>query len=799
MTIRIALVFGLMLASSVCAQAQTKRALLIGINRYSPSVDERIELKKIDAEPHKADSRFAPGYEWPDLRGPLNDVESMHLLLRDTYEFQEKNIRILTDRQATRDGILKAFDDLIAATQSGDTVVFFFAGHGSQRLNTMVGVNTSMLSKEENRDQTIVPADAYKGVFDIRDKELAQRFNRILDDKKARMIAIFDSCHSGTMARGLPINGVARTLEYDDRDVAKDPTAYKGADLKHAPKDGNAIIVTASLATESAQEVYFPDDQLWRGVFTRSFVGALKNANANWSAVDLIHSVQYAMKVDNLPAQQPTVEGRVNESLFGDPVPTRLHASVISAAAGQVHLDIGSIAAIDVGTRFTSVGPGDRTTTKGDQSNMLEIISVDGPTHSTSKVVSGDAKISPGMLFEITEMRTRADVRLRIFIASDDWDSAKAPPQQAKAKFAGFDWVDDPSLQPVQYYVTRLQDQWKAFDSTDAEISPAVVNALAAQNKPRKAFLALPPTAEMVRSLQGLPGFKSRVFEFVPSIIGSHYMLVGRENSSGMQYSLLRSDFMGPRPAIGYIQSLATQNPESTVVCGQDRSLPIRSEWVPVDRAPTAAASLSAADMLQGVAARFAKLRGWMLLQTDLQPSGFWPYHLTVEVQIDGKEQEVTSSTVLAANTSYDIFLQANQDDLATHQVQPLYGYMVGFDCSGRSYLLYPRVDSNGGAKQPALKADGTYPTRVPLASETVGPPFGADSLFLLVTPEKITDLNVFSFDGVINRSGSSRGIGERLAAMVRGLGDYGTRGFSTSSDQWTVQSIIIPSRPPEK
>src|SRR5271154_917675 len=77
------------------AQCATKRALLIGINHYSPSADEYAALKKIDAEPHKADSRFAPGYEWPDLRGPLNDIESMHLLLRDTYGFPESNITML--------------------------------------------------------------------------------------------------------------------------------------------------------------------------------------------------------------------------------------------------------------------------------------------------------------------------------------------------------------------------------------------------------------------------------------------------------------------------------------------------------------------------------------------------------------------------------------------------------------------------------------------------------------------------------------------------------------------------------
>jgi len=67
--------------------------------------------------------------------------------------------------------------------------------------------------------------------------------------------------------------------------------------------------------------------------------------------------------------------------------------------------------------------------------------------------------------------------------------------------------------------------------------------------------------------------------------------------------------------------------------------------------------------------------------------------------------------------------------------------------------------------------------------------------LFLLVTPEKITDMNVFTFDGVIDRSSRGRGIGDHLLEMVRGLGDYGTRGMSETSDKWTIQTIIIPSK----
>lgn len=810
---RVVLAFSLLLVSVASAGAATKRALLIGINHYHPPADEQAAFQKAGAEPHKADSRFAPGYEWPDLRGPLNDVESMHLLLRDTYGFPDANIAILKDRDATREAILKAIDDLIASSQPGDEVVFYFAGHGSQRLNTTAGLNTAASGKQEGRDETIVPADAYKGTFDIRDKELAQHFNRLLDEKKARLVAIFDSCHSGTMARGAQVNARPRLLEYDDRDIAADATAYKGTDLKHAPKDGNAIIITASLADESAEESEFAEDHLVHGVFTRSLVSVLKNANANWSAVDVVNSVQYVMKADNPIPQQPTVEGRVNESLFGDHGRTSLHASVIDANSDQVRLNIGSIAGFDVGTKFSSVTnadaktsakPGAKATAAAQPSPqqtgpprvVLEVTSVDGPSQSTAKVISGDANIAPGALFELTEMHEREDAKLRIFLPSSDWDPIAAPAQQARTLFAGFDWVKDPSTQPVQYYVTRMQGLWKAYDSTGAEVTAAAVKALAAAGKPHKAFLALPPPAKIVASLESLPGFKNHVFEFVPTITDTQYMLVGREDATGRQYALLRSDFMGPRPSTGYVESLISKKSTDTVVCGQDRSLPVRTEWVQFGPDGRSESYADPSQQLQDIAGRLAKLRGWMSLQTAAQPSGFWPYRLTVETKsaADGQSQPVTPTSILSPQTPYDLSLQANPDDLSERSVEPLFAYVIGFDCSAHSYLLYPSIGSNGGAPQPAHKTDGTYPAKVLLASEKIGAPYGADSLFLLVTPDKITDLSVFSFDGVVDHSGQ-RGIGNKLGNMLEGLGDYGSRGIDSSSDEWTLQSVIIPSK----
>src|SRR5512139_3487919 len=46
--------------------------------------------------------------------------------------FNEKDIDTLKNEQATKEGIVKAIDQLIAKATTGDIVVFHFSGHGQQ-------------------------------------------------------------------------------------------------------------------------------------------------------------------------------------------------------------------------------------------------------------------------------------------------------------------------------------------------------------------------------------------------------------------------------------------------------------------------------------------------------------------------------------------------------------------------------------------------------------------------------------------------------------------------------------------
>ena len=287
------------------AAAQTKRALLIGIDTYEAKGKA---ISKPAGSAQRNDTADASRWdllEWGNLDGSLNDVESVHeLLASPKFAFAENNIHIVEEDKATRDGILQAMKKyLLEEPNRGDTVVFYYAGHGSQRYN-------SLTDKPFHLDETIVPADASTGAFDVRDKEIARLFNQIAD-KGILLTAIFDSCHSGSIARGIPVGsqGKARFLAYDTRDAADPPD--KGPDGKPAAQaggpSGGALVLSATQHDQSAME-WTGSDGKPHGAFTVAFLDALQTLPANSSAQDIYKRVKVLLLGMGV-AQQPDLGG----------------------------------------------------------------------------------------------------------------------------------------------------------------------------------------------------------------------------------------------------------------------------------------------------------------------------------------------------------------------------------------------------------------------------------------------------------------------------------------------------------
>jgi len=157
--------------------AITKRALLIGINDYknlpcySPVIKRDLE----------------------NLEGAVNDVNRMKNILIGRFGFRADDILILRNEQATRMGILNAFDNwLIRGTRAGDTVFFHFSGHGTQ-------VADQNGDEDDGLDEALcaheVKPNGAKNIVDagvILDDELGVLFRKL--DKRS-VTAFIDACH----------------------------------------------------------------------------------------------------------------------------------------------------------------------------------------------------------------------------------------------------------------------------------------------------------------------------------------------------------------------------------------------------------------------------------------------------------------------------------------------------------------------------------------------------------------------------------------------------------------------------
>ena len=270
-------------------QEGSRRALIIGIDEYLP--------------------KGAPG---PAPRGlenleyAVSDALKMRDVLVGRYGFKPEEIKLLLApmragdsgivRQLiegmyeppTRENILRVVDEhLIDQTGPEDTVFFYFSGHGSTVVNADSQENDLL-------DETIVPADAYHDVPDIRDKELRARFNRVLD-RGGDLTLFFDSCESGSVARGLRRQGRATKGIGPSAAGVSDPTPEGPA-----PADRGALVIM------STQEGGQAKDE----VFTEAFLDALRMHQADEPVESIVRrTIPLIRGIDPTTRQQPRVEG----------------------------------------------------------------------------------------------------------------------------------------------------------------------------------------------------------------------------------------------------------------------------------------------------------------------------------------------------------------------------------------------------------------------------------------------------------------------------------------------------------
>ncbi|MFH0844356.1 MAG: caspase family protein [Pseudomonadota bacterium] len=268
----------------------TSRAFLVGINKY------RI-----------------PG---SDLQGCVNDVTNVRDILLKYFGFGVKDIRMVIDERATRDGIMRRLEWLLREAKAGDRLLFHFSGHGSQ-IRDRDGDEL-----KDHLDEVICPHDMdWEGAF-ITDDDLGQLFSAI--PKDVNLEVLLDCCHSGTGTReargieGLPLENSFRprflappvdilARVEDDlpvRHLFNRPNKPNRPGKRNSP-GMNHVLFTGCRANQSSADAYIKGS--YNGAFTYYLCKHLRDTQGALIRSDLLKQVRASLRHNGF-SQVPQLE-----------------------------------------------------------------------------------------------------------------------------------------------------------------------------------------------------------------------------------------------------------------------------------------------------------------------------------------------------------------------------------------------------------------------------------------------------------------------------------------------------------
>jgi hypothetical protein len=746
------LVLGLaFLALTTCdaaaAPAGHRRAVLVGINDYTAS-----SLVGPRRPP-------PPGRDWPMLSGAVNDVAAMKDMLVLLYDFDERDIVVLTDQQATRAAILSALEQHLAKPAAkGDVLLFYFAGHGSQVRN--------WLSDEDDKlDEALVPADSRLGVLDIRDKELRPIFNGILD-RGARLNIILDNCHSGSGARGLPTGARPRGVKADLRDVADPANGPR-------PENRGALVLSATQDDDDAWETR-DEQKKMHGAFSWAWIRAMRDSTAGESAAETFARAAARLRAER-PYQEPAIAGNAEVSLspfLGARKDRSEDRTVIGVEKifddGTVVLQGGWANGLAVGTELRVLN--DRSTDV-----RLTITAIYGYGRSEGRLPAGSPMpqaIHSGALMEVVGWAAPAGRSLRVWMphVSDDISTltALACRIATEATRRGVRLVTDPIDTTPAYLLRRGTHEWEllgpegGFASFGAGASGAIT-AVAKVPAASTLFLQFPAPAALTRGIDVGPGTDREGIEPTDRADDADYILAGHYSAHRLAYAWVR--------------------PATKAADRRKTGLPLRTAWTSDGTLNDTAATLRESVL------RLRRIHAWQLLDSPAEAR--FAYRLDLRRVRDGawaKDATVTGGE------KYALVLRAARP-LA--RVQPRYVYVFVIDSAGTSTLLFPRSTGSVESRFP-LPPGQAAPPEIPLGitgTFDISPPYGVDTYFLLTTDEPLPNRWILEWNGVRSGAGPQSALEELL--MLTATGSRSPRRATPSS--WSIERFFFESVPPRE
>ena len=302
------------------------------------------------------------------LQGPANDVALMRDLLCQRFGFSSEQVVSLSEStgqselRPTRANIEREFQRLGREAIAGEQIVIFLAGHGSQQPD----LNPSSDDPEpDGLDELFLPADVK-----VWDGGIGQVPNAIIDDelhawltaierRRAAVTVIVDSCHSGTMTRGIeervrkippgilvPIEGLANARQQAELVRGQNVRGQADRDNLRGSRTGEAMLdspsVVAIYAAQSSEvtvERLLPvdgEDRKPHGLLTYTLSQILSRSSRPMTCRELVQQIQTQYVGSGRSTPTPMIEGKDRDrEVFGVAVwPERSRIVLTKTARG---------------------------------------------------------------------------------------------------------------------------------------------------------------------------------------------------------------------------------------------------------------------------------------------------------------------------------------------------------------------------------------------------------------------------------------------------------------------------------
>jgi len=272
------------------------KALLVGINKYP---DPRNEL-----------------------RGCVNDILDMeYFIVEKSKVYPKENIKKLTDKQATKKGILTQLKWLIDDAEPGDQLLFHYSGHGAQAPTLHAPL------EKDGLDEIICPYD-FDGTNNtsLRDKEFAQLFATI--PKGVHFVWISDSCHAEDLSRdSFKIDELVTNSDYKNYRFFTGPPHYEQVVNYEEEQKGditiggiapiisplNGALLSACQSHELSADTFI--NNRFIGAFTHYLIENLNKYSGNKNMRSIIGLVNKDLEKNGYD-QNPQSEGLLENKFF---------------------------------------------------------------------------------------------------------------------------------------------------------------------------------------------------------------------------------------------------------------------------------------------------------------------------------------------------------------------------------------------------------------------------------------------------------------------------------------------------